>query len=113
MSEHLHADAEVHARVKHYVLVFLALLAMTLLTVAAARVDLDRMIHGSPGPLNNVVALGIAFTKALLVIAYFMHARWAGKLVVLVVGSAFVFLGILFLFTMSDYVSRAWPLVTG
>jgi caa(3)-type oxidase subunit IV len=42
-----------------------------------------------------------------------MHARWAGKLVVLVVGSAFVFLGILFLFTMSDYVSRAWPLVTG
>ena len=59
------------------------------------------------------MALTIAFTKALLVIAFFMHVRWAGKLVVLVVGSGFVFLGILFLFTMADYVSRSWPLVAG
>jgi cytochrome c oxidase subunit 4 len=105
MSEYLHADAEAHARVKHYVLVFLALLVLTLVTVEAARHDF--------GAWNNVLALAIAFTKASLVIAFFMHARWAGKLVVLVVGSAFVFLGILFLFTMSDYVSRAWPLVAG
>jgi hypothetical protein len=30
---------------------------------------------------------------------------------VLVVGSGFVFLLILFLFLMADYVSRPWPLV--
>jgi cytochrome c oxidase subunit 4 len=102
MSENLHADAEAHASVKLYVGVFLALLVLTFLTVEAARHDF--------GVMNNVVALTIAFTKALLVIAFFMHVRWAGKLVVLVVGSGFVFLGILFLFTMADYVSRGWPL---
>jgi len=105
MSENLHADAEHHASVKLYGGVFLALLVLTFVTVEAARHDF--------GAWNNVVALTIAFTKAVLVIAFFMHVRWAGKLVVLVVGSGFVFLGILFLFTMADYVSRSWPLVAG
>jgi len=91
--------------VKLYGGVFLALLVLTFVTVEAARHDF--------GAWNNVVALTIAFTKAVLVIAFFMHVRWAGKLVVLVVGSGFVFLGILFLFTMADYVSRSWPLVAG
>jgi cytochrome c oxidase subunit 4 len=105
MSEHHDAHAEVHATVPLYVGVFVALLVLTAITVLVARVDL--------GMLNNAVALGVAFTKAILVIAFFMHVRWAGKLVVLVVGSGFVFLGILFLFTMADYVSRSWPLVAG
>lgn len=105
MSEHLHADAERHASPKLYLGVFLALIVLTGITVEAARHDF--------GVFNNVVALTIAFTKALLVIAFFMHVRWAGKLVVLVVGSGFVFLGILLFFTMSDYVSRSWSLVAG
>jgi cytochrome c oxidase subunit 4 len=105
MSEHQHADAEVHASVRLYVGVFAALLVLTAVTVLVARLDL--------GPLNNVVALGVAFTKALLVIAFFMHVRWAGKLVVLVVGSGFVFLGILLFFLMSDYVTRGWSLIAG
>jgi cytochrome c oxidase subunit IV len=105
MSEHHNAHAEVHASVPLYVGVFVALLVLTFVTVEAARHDF--------GAWNNVVALTIAFTKAILVIAFFMHVRWAGKLVVLVVGSGFVFLGILFLFTMADYVSRSWPLVAG
>jgi cytochrome c oxidase subunit 4 len=105
MSEHLHADAETHASPRLYVGVFLALLVLTGLTVEAARHDF--------GAFNNVVALTIAFTKAILVIAFFMHVRWAGKLVVLVVASGFVFMGILFFFTMSDYVSRPWSLVAG
>jgi cytochrome c oxidase subunit 4 len=105
MSEHHNAHAEVHASVPLYLGVFAALLVLTAATVYVARLDL--------GPLNNAVALGIAFTKATLVIAFFMHVRWAGKLVVLVVGSGFVFLGILLFFLMSDYVSRTWSLVAG
>jgi cytochrome c oxidase subunit 4 len=105
MSEHQDAHAEVHASVPLYLGVFVALLVLTVVTVLVARVDL--------GPLNNAVALAVAFTKALLVIAFFMHVRWAGKLVVLVVGSGFVFLGILLFFVMSDYVSRSWSLVAG
>ena len=49
---------------KIYVSVFAALMVLTLLTVAAARVDLGR--------LNTVVALTIAVTKALLVVLFFM-----------------------------------------
>jgi cytochrome c oxidase subunit IV len=105
MSEHLHADAERHASPRLYLGVFLTLIVLTAITVVAARHDF--------GVFNNVVALTIAFTKALLVIAFFMHVRWAGKLVILVVGSGFVFLGILLFFTMSDYVSRSWSLVGG
>ena len=41
-----------------------------------------------------------------------MHVRWAGKLVVLVVGSGFVWLGFLILFTISDYLSRGWSPVS-
>ena len=85
--------------------VFLALMVLTFATVEVAQHDF--------GMMNNVVALGIAFTKALLVIAFFMHVRWAGKLVVLVVGSGFVWLCFLLLFTFADYLSRGWSLVAG
>lgn len=105
MSEHLHSDAETHASPKLYLGVFLALMVLTAVTVEAARHDF--------GMLNNVVALTIAFAKALLVIAFFMHVRWAGKLVVLVVASGFVWLCFLLLFTFSDYLSRGWSLITG
>jgi cytochrome c oxidase subunit 4 len=111
MSEHHNPHAEIHAGVPLYIGVFAALLVLTAVTVFAATVDIDKALYGASGPLNNVVALSIAFTKALLVIAFFMHVRWAGKLVVLVVGSGFVFLAILCFFLMSDYVSRSWPLV--
>jgi cytochrome c oxidase subunit IV len=48
--------------------VFLALVFLTVVTVAASRIDL--------GPLNLYLALGIAGTKALLVVLYFMHLRY-------------------------------------
>jgi cytochrome c oxidase subunit IV len=88
-----------------YVSVFLTLLALTFISVWAAGHDF--------GPFNTVVALTIAAIKALLVITFFMHVRWSGKLVVLVVASGFVWLGFLLLFTFSDYISRGWSLVAG
>jgi cytochrome c oxidase subunit 4 len=50
------------------VAVFAVLVALTLLTVAAASVDL--------GNLNLYIALAIAGTKATLVVLYFMHLRY-------------------------------------
>ncbi len=86
--------------VRTYVAVFLALMALTVLTVAAAFVDL--------GPLNNVVMLGIAILKATLVVLIFMHVKYSTRLIpVVVVGSVF-FLVILFVITMSDYLTRGW-----
>ena len=80
--------------------VFLALMVGTALTVAVAFVDL--------GALNNVLMLGIAITKALLVILFFMHVRWSTRLTWLVVASGFFWLLILFVLTMGDYLTRGW-----
>jgi cytochrome c oxidase subunit 4 len=83
-----------------YYAVFAALLVGTGLTVAVAFVDL--------GALNNVLMLGIAMTKALLVILFFMHVRWSTRLTWVVAASGFVWLLILFGITMSDYLTRGW-----
>ena len=83
-----------------YYAVFAALMVGTALTVLVAFYDL--------GPMNNVLMLGIAMTKALLVILFFMHVRWATRLTWVVAASGFVWLVILFGITMSDYLTRGW-----
>ena len=83
-----------------YYAVFAALILGTALTVGVAFIDL--------GPLNNVLMLGIAITKALLVILFFMHVRWATRLTWVVAASGFFWLLILFGLTMTDYLSRGW-----
>jgi cytochrome c oxidase subunit IV len=83
-----------------YYWVFAALMVGTALTVLVAFFDL--------GPLNNVLMLGIAMTKALLVILFFMHVRWATRLTWVVAASGFVWLLILFGITMTDYLTRGW-----
>ena len=44
------------------------------------------------GVLNFPVAIGIAITKATLVILFFMHAKYSSKLTKMFVGTAFFFL---------------------
>jgi cytochrome c oxidase subunit IV len=83
-----------------YYAVFAALIVGTALTVGAAFVDM--------GALNNVVMLGIAITKALLVVLFFMHVRWSTRLTWVVVASGFFWLLILFGLTMQDYMTRGW-----
>lgn len=81
--------------VKVYLAVFAALLVGTFLTVEAAHQDF--------GPWNTVVALAIAITKATLVVLFFMHVKYSTRLTWLVVGSAFVWLAIMIMITVSDY----------
>jgi cytochrome c oxidase subunit 4 len=83
-----------------YYWVFAALIVGTALTVAVAFVDL--------GAMNNVLMLGIACTKALLVILFFMHVRWGTRLTWVVAASGFVWLLVLFGITMTDYLTRGW-----
>jgi len=84
--------------VRTYVLVFLALMLGTALTLWAAFIDL--------GPLNNLLALGIAIAKAVLVILFFMHVRYSSRLTAIVVASGFFWLLILLVLTYSDYATR-------
>lgn len=100
MSEHIVSR-------KVYFLIFGALMVGTVLTVLAAKVDLDHLFHGA----NTVVALTIAVIKATLVVLYFMHVRYSTRLIWVVVVAGFFWLGILFVLTMSDYLSRGWGAV--
>lgn len=94
MSEHI-------SSVKLYVGIWLALMFFTILTVYAATVDL--------GAFNPVVALGIATTKAVLVVLFFMHVKYAHeKLTKMVIVTALFFFLILLSLTMADYTTRLW-----
>jgi cytochrome c oxidase subunit IV len=86
------------APLRLYYSIFGALMVGTVITVVVAFFDL--------GPLNNVVMLGIACAKALLVVLYFMHVRWSTRLTWVIAGAGFFWLLILFSLTMADYMSR-------
>src|SRR6185295_10092547 len=94
MSEHI-------VSIKVYLLIFLALMVGTALTVWAGLQDF-------PGQLNVIVALTIAVIKATLVVLYFMHVRYSSRLIWVVFTSALFWLGILFALTFSDYWTRGW-----
>jgi cytochrome c oxidase subunit 4 len=94
MSEHI-----VYPRV--YITIFFVLLVGTILTAWVA-------FFNFPGPLNAVIALTIATIKASFVVLYFMHVRYSGRLIWLVIGSALFWLMIMFALTISDYSSRNW-----
>jgi cytochrome c oxidase subunit 4 len=83
-----------------YVVILIALLIGTALTVWASFIDL--------GFWNPIIALAIATTKATLVVLFFMHVWYSTKLTKLTVGAAiFMFLTLISL-TLADYISRAW-----
>jgi cytochrome c oxidase subunit 4 len=81
-----------------YYTIFGALMVFTVITVEVARHNF--------GFLNFPIAIGIAITKATLVILFFMHAKYSSRLTKLFVGTAFFFLAILLGLTMTDYLSR-------
>jgi cytochrome c oxidase subunit 4 len=85
---------------KLYLAVFAALMVGTALTVGAARVDL--------GALNIVVAMTIAVFKATLVVLYFMHLRWSGRLIWIFAGASILWLFLLIGLVMADVLTRPW-----
>jgi len=80
---------------KTYYVIFGSLMVLTTITVIVAFINL--------GALNFPVALGIAIVKATLVVLFFMHVKYSSRLTQLVVGAAFLWLGVLILGTLNDY----------
>ena len=116
MSEHAHTDGHAathgdghaHGELQmghHHVSssamffnVLVALLILTFITVAASRFDF--------GSANMIIAMAIASVKASLVIAFFMHVKWDTAINKIVFLSSFLFLSLLFVFTLSDLATR-------
>ena len=83
---------------KYYIGTFLALLVLTIVTVAVAQVDL--------GILNIPIALAIAILKASLVLGFFMGLHWDNGSGRLFFVSGVVVMLIFIVFTMTDITSR-------
>jgi len=88
-----------------YLLVLLALLGFTTLTIMVAYLDL--------GPFSTPVALGIASVKALLVVLFFMHLKDSPGILWLAGIAGFFWLAILIVLTMSDIATRGLLPVPG
>ena len=100
MSEHIVSR-------KVYFLIFGALMALTIITVLAAQVTYPNEAIGT------IIALAIAVTKAVLVVLYFMHVRYSPRLTWVVIASGFLWLAIMILLTLSDYLTRTWSSLPG
>ena len=98
---HSHKDPQHHVTsIGVYLGIFAALMVLTASTVWVSGIDF--------GALSTPIALSIAVVKATLVILFFMHVRHSTRLTWCVVLGSFFFLGVLFVLTLSDYLSRAW-----
>lgn len=95
--EHIH-DAHAHPTPALYGLILGALILFTGITVWVAFQDF--------GALNNVIALGIAGIKTVLVVLFFMHVKYGSRLTKLFAVTGFVWLSILISFTLSDTEAR-------
>lgn len=101
-----HAQHEHHILpLRTYFIVFIALLLLLGATVGVNYVDL--------GPFSIAIALLIAGIKAVIIILYFMHVKFSPKLIWLAASAAFFWLGIMFVLTLTDYISRSWIPVPG
>jgi len=78
-----------------YLLIWLGLIALTAMTVAAAGIDLGRWVI--------ITALGIASIKTVLVLAVFMHLKFEDRVFRVFLAVALVTLAIFIILTFFDY----------
>ncbi|MGE3804643.1 MAG: cytochrome C oxidase subunit IV family protein [Gemmataceae bacterium] len=101
VNEQEHRAADVHVLpVATYLLVFGGLVLLTILTVAMSFVEM--------GSAHIVVALTIAGAKAILVLLYFMHVLYSGRLTWLAIAASLYFFLILIGLTLADFATRDW-----
>ncbi len=91
--------------VQTYLVIYGVLMGLLLLTVAAALVDL--------GPFQFTAAMLIALVKGILIVLFFMHVRYSERLVWIFSGASFLWLVILIVFTLNDYLTRGLLNVPG
>jgi caa(3)-type oxidase subunit IV len=106
------ADSSNHQNHEHHILsdsmakqVFVALIVLTIITVAVAQVDL--------GILNFGVAMLIASIKASLVFMIFMGLKYDHKENSVIFGSSLVFMACFFVLCFSDLLTRGDVYVKG
>ncbi|HZT42392.1 MAG TPA: cytochrome C oxidase subunit IV family protein [Chthonomonadaceae bacterium] len=92
-------------RPRTFILTGIALLLLLALTAGLSWVNL--------GLFNTPVALLIAVAKALLIIFIFMEVGFSKKLIWIYAAIGFIWLGILFTLSLSDFLSRNYLHIPG
>lgn len=87
------------APVRSYLLVWIGLIALLLLTLGSAYVPL--------GQLNVAINLTIAAAKALLVMIFFMHLRGSDRFTKILAAAGFVWLTTLLGLGLADFLTRS------
>lgn len=96
MSQHNSTEQHAHApSYTTYILVWLALMILTGITVAVAGIDF--------GKITLLTAILIASVKTYLVLTIFMHLKSENKVFRLFVGVALFFLAVSLALLFSDY----------
>ncbi|MBP1648597.1 MAG: caa(3)-type oxidase, subunit [Bacteroidetes bacterium] len=83
---------------KTYYMIGAALMMLLAVTVGVALLHL--------GPFNVLVALGVAVTKAVLVVLYFMHVKYNSRLTWVFASGGVLWLLIMLILTMGDFLAR-------
>ncbi len=113
MANSNHSEGHSHVvPIPVYTKVFIQLLVLMVATVAVAKLAESNKALGDMSYLNNFIAMGIAFTKALLVIMIFMGVKFSTKLTKFYAFLGFVWFSLMFLMFM-DYYFRKDEMVTG
>jgi cytochrome c oxidase subunit IV len=89
-----------------YVLIYVALIVLTVATVSIAFLELPEWAH-------LWIGLAIATAKATLVVLFFMHVWYSTRLTWVVALSGLLWLTILLVYVLTDYLSRGWVGVPG
>lgn len=98
--------AETIVRKRTYLVVWAVLMCLTALTAGISLINLRQW--------STVIAIVIAFVKATLVIAFFMHLLYEKQKIIWVWAAVSAgWLTILLILTMNDYVTRGFLRVPG
>ena len=98
--EHGHAEHKHHVcSIALFTKVFVTLIILTAITVWSSRMDF--------GSLNMPIAMFIASIKAALVMTFFMHLKYDTAMNQITIVSSFLFLALLFVFTLGDLTTRS------
>jgi cytochrome c oxidase subunit IV len=96
-----HDPAEIDKHVRVYITVFVALMALTIVTVAVSYLDLST-------PMAVAVALFIATIKGGLVAGYFMHLLSEKKLITAVLALTVAFFFVLLALPVLTHSNGFW-----
>lgn len=107
LASHVHVTP-----VRMLVVNLIVLTALMVLTIAAAQIHIPTPGNEHSPVMNNLVAMGIAVTKAFLVVWIFMGVKFGTKLIKLWAYAGFIWFGMLF-FVYCDYYTRSWEPVPG